>query len=293
MGAGNAVALASAITFATSITLVALIYQDGANVHAVNLSRALAFAGVVAFTLALRRVSPALPPRDTVRCMLVGLLFCGELYGLVASIQYIPVGLAVLIMYTYPLMVASCGWLSGTEPFTLDRLLAILAAFAGLILALHAPADQIDWRGVAWAAFTAASFAAVLIVSGRTMRGIDRWVMMLYLTGTTALVVGLASFTLVDLEWPRSGQGWTTLVTSTVFYVLATILLFTAVKMIGPLRTAIIDNSAPVWAIMLAALLLHERLGAVQLFGGALVIGAVLLVQLSLRVPVRAPNALR
>ena len=293
MGAGNAVALASAITFATSITLVALIYADGANVHAVNLARALAFAGVVALILALRRVSPALPPRDTLRCVLVGLLFCGELYGLVASIQYIPVGLAVLIMYTYPLMVATFGWLSGAESFTLDRLLAILAAFAGLVLALHAPGDQTDWRGVAWAAFTATSFAAVLIVSGRTMRGIDRWVMMLYLTGTTALVVGAASLTLVDLAWPRSGQGWATLTTSTGFYVLATILLFTAVKMIGPLRTAIIDNSAPVWAILLAAFLLHERLSGVQLFGGALVISAVLLVQLSLRVPVRATNVPR
>ena len=81
MGAGNAVALASAITFATSITLVALIYEAGANVHAVNLARALAFAGVVALILALRRVSPALPPRATMQCTLVGLLFCGELYG--------------------------------------------------------------------------------------------------------------------------------------------------------------------------------------------------------------------
>ena len=291
MGAGNAVALASAITFATSITLVALIYADGANVHAVNLARALAFAGVVALILAMRRVSPVLAPRATLRCVLVGLLFCGELYGLVASIQYIPVGLAVLIMYTYPLIVAVSGWISGAESFTLDRLLAILAAFAGLILALHAPGEQVDWRGVAWAAFTAASFAAVLIVSGRTMRGIDRWVMMLYLTGTTALVVGAASLTLVDLEWPRSGQGWATLTTSTGFYVVATILLFTAVKMIGPLRTAIIDNSAPVWAIVLASILLHERLGTGQLFGGALVICAVLLVQLSLRVPVRTTNA--
>ena len=293
MGAGNAVAFASAITFATSITLVALIYDAGANVHAVNLARALAFAGVVALILALRRVSPALPPRATMQCTLVGLLFCGELYGLVASIQYIPVGLAVLIMYTYPLLVAIAGWLSGTESFTLDRLLAILAAFSGLILALHAPGDQIDWRGVAWAAFTAGSFAAVLVVSGRTMRGIDRWVMMLYLTGTTAVVVGAASLTLVDLEWPRSGEGWMALTASTGFYVLATILLFTAVKMIGALRTAIIDNSAPVWAILLATLLLGERLSPVQLFGGGLVIGAVLLVQLSLRVPVRTVKALK
>ena len=289
-GAGNAVAFASAITFATGITLVALIYEDGANVHAVNLSRVLAFAAVMALTLGIARISPALPPRAALQCVLVGLLFCGELYGLLASIRYIPVGLAMLIMYTYPLLVAAAGWLTGTESFTLDRLLAILAAFTGLALALHTPDSELDWRGVAWAVFTAVSFSAVLIVSERTMRGMDRRILMLYLTSTAAVIVGVVSLTVVSLEWPRTDQGWTLLAASTGLYVLATTLLFAAVKMIGPLRTAIIDNSAPIWAIVLAALLLGERLNMVQLFGGALVISAVVLVQLSLRVPVRAAN---
>ena len=149
-GAGDAVAFASAIVFATGITLVALIYEDGANVHAVNLSRVLTFAIVMALVLAVRRISPVLPPGQALRCVLVGVLFCGDLYGLLSSVRYIPVGLAILIIYTYPLMVAVAGWLMGTESFTLDRLLAILAAFAGLVLALHTPDDAIDWRGVAW-----------------------------------------------------------------------------------------------------------------------------------------------
>ena len=289
-GVGSAVAFASAIVFATGITLVAAIYQDGANVHAVNLTRVLTLASVMAITLAIARMSPALPPRTALRCVLIGVLFCAEIYGLLSSVKYIPVGLAMLIMYTYPLMIAVVGWLTGAESFTLDRLFAILAAFAGLALALHAPHADIDWRGVAWAVFTAVVFSAVLIVSGRTMRGVDRRILMLYLTSTAVVIVGAVSLALVPLEWPRTDHGWTLLAVSTGLYVLATTLLFTAVKMIGPMRTAIIDNSAPVWAIVLGALLLGERLSMVQLFGGALVIGAVLLVQLSLRVPVRAAN---
>ena len=292
-GVGSAVAFASAIVFATGITLVAAVYQHGANVHAVNLTRVLTLASVMAITLAIARMSPALPPRTALRCVLIGVLFCAEIYGLLSSVKYIPVGLAMLIMYTYPLMIAVVGWLTGAEPFTLDRLFAILAAFAGLALALHAPHADIDWRGVAWAVFTAVVFSAVLIVSGRTMRGVDRRILMLYLTSTAVVIVGVISLAVVPLEWPRTDHGWTLLAVSTGLYVLATTLLFTAVKMIGPMRTAIIDNSAPIWAIALGALLLGERLSAVQLFGGALVIGAVLLVQLSLRVPVRAASAPR
>ena len=292
-GVGSAVAFASAIVFATGITLVAAIYQDGANVHAVNLTRVLTLASVMAITLAIARVSPALPLRTALRCVLIGVLFCAEIYGLLSSVKYIPVGLAMLIMFTYPLMIAVVGWLTGAEPFTLDRLFAILAAFAGLALALHAPHADIDWRGVAWAVFTAVVFSAVLIVSGRTMRGVDRRILMLYLTSTAVVIVGAVSLALVPLEWPRTDHGWTLLAVSTGLYVLATTLLFTAVKMIGPMRTAIIDNSAPIWAIVLGALLLGERLSAVQLFGGGLVLGAVLLVQLSLRVPVRAASSPR
>ena len=290
-GAGDAVAFASAIVFATGITLVAIIYEDGANVHAVNLSRVLTFAAVMALILAIRRMSPVLPPRQALQCVLVGLLFCGELYGLLSSVRYIPVGLALLIMYTYPLMIAIAGWVSGTESFTVDRLLAILAAFAGLALALGTPDAEIDWRGVAWAVFTAVTFSALLIVSGRTMRNVDRRILMLYLTGTAAAIVGVVSLTAVSLEWPRTLQGWTLLGASTGLYVLASTLLYVAIKMIGAFRTAIIDNSAPIWAIVLAALLLGQRMNATQLLGGALVIGAVLLVQVSLRVPVRASNS--
>ena len=292
-GAGSAVAFASAIVFATGITLVALIYEDGANVHAVNLSRVLAFAAIMGLALAVQRVSPILPPRQALQCVVVGVLFCADLYGLLSSIRYIPVGLAILIMYTYPLMVAVAGWLMGTESFTLDRLFAILAAFAGLTLALHSPEDAIDWRGVAWAVFTAIAFTAVLIVSDRTMRGVDRRILMLYLTCTAAAIVGFVSLAAADLEWPHTHQGWTLLVASTGLYVVASTLLFVAIKMIGPMRTAIIDNSAPVWAIVLAAFLLDQRMSAVQLFGGGLVIGAVVLVQIGLRVPVRASSPTR
>ena len=290
---GSAVAFASAIVFATGLTLVALLYEDGANVHGVNLARVLTFAAVMAITLAVARMSPVLPRATALRCVLIGVLFCGELYGLLSSVKYIPVGIAMLIMYTYPLMIAVAGWMTGAESFTLDRLFAILAAFAGLALALHTPDAEIDWRGVAWAVFTAASFSAVLIASERTMRGVDRRVLMLYLTSTAAVIVGVVSATVVSLEWPRTDQGWTLLAASTGLYVVASTLLFIAIKMIGPFRTAIIDNSAPIWAIALSALLLGQRMSVVQLFGGALVIGAVLLVQFSLRVPVRRLESTR
>ena len=102
---------------------------------------------------------------------------------------------------------------------------------------------------------------------------------MLYLTSTAAVIVGVVSLTVVSLEWPRTDQGWTLLAASTGLYVLATTLLFAAVKMIGPLRTAAIDNTTPVWSVLFGLWLIGETLAPRQLLGIALVVGALIVLQ--------------
>jgi drug/metabolite transporter (DMT)-like permease len=51
-------------------------------------------------------------------------------------------------------------------------------------------------------------------------------------------------------------------------------------RRIGAARAALVSTVEPVYTITLATLLFGERLTLVQVLGGALVIGAVLLVQL-------------
>ena len=96
--------------------------------HAVNLARVPTFAAVMAISFAIARRSPVLPRATALRCVLIGVLFRGERYGLLSSVRHIPAELAMLIMYAGPPMIAVAGRLNGTVPFTPDRLFAILAA---------------------------------------------------------------------------------------------------------------------------------------------------------------------
>ena len=282
---GSFIALSSALTFALSLALVDWIYASGGNIHSLNLVRAVAFALAMLMALAVVRRSVRASPRQLVMCAGLGLLFCVEMYGVLGAIHFIPVGLAILLMYIYPMIVAILSWITGQESFTLDRLLALLAAFAGLALALQSPFGLVDWRGAALGFTSALSFAGLVFLSERVMRDLDRRAMMFYLNVVAILVIGALLLVVADLQWPQSPRGWSAFGASTVLYVFATALLFTAIHFIGPLNTAMIDNSTPVWAIVFAALLLDERLSAVQLFGGALVIGAVVLLQVGQRVP--------
>src|ERR1700690_1038118 len=63
-------------------------------------------------------------------------------------------------------------------------------------------------------------------------------------------------------------------------------------RRIGAAQASLISTVEPVWTICLAALLLGERLGPIQLAGGVLVIGGVLLAQFQRGEPAAGPGGL-
>ena len=288
---GAALALGSALAFAFNLTLVAVVYADGGNVHAVNLVRPLVFALALLLMLRWRGLPLGLPRGKRLASLAIGVLLCVEMYALLGAIRFIPVGLAVLIMYTYPMLVALLAVADGSETIGARRVTAMLVAFAGLALALDVTGGRLDWRGAGLGGITALAFAVMVHVSGRSMRGEDRRAVMLHAMLVTSLVVSAAALLGADLAWPASTRGWLALAGATVFFIVATFALFTAIGLIGALGTAIVDNTSPVWAILFAWLLLDERLSGMQLLGAGLVLGAVVYVQLrEQRVPRPIPH---
>ena len=103
--------------------------------------------------------------------------------------------------------------------------------------------------------------------------------MMLYMLLSTTAVVGCVSLFFAELTWPTSFPGWLGLCSSSVLYVIATLFLFKAVDLVGSLQTAIIDNTSPIWAIILGVIVLEQWLSAQQLIGASLTVAAVMLLQ--------------
>ena len=78
----------------------------------------------------------------------LGLLMCLELYALLGAIQFIPVALAILTLYLYPLFIACVEHLLGRTRIGLVRGAAMLVTFLGLFLVFNAPLESPDWRPV-------------------------------------------------------------------------------------------------------------------------------------------------
>jgi len=280
---GSAAALMSAVAFSSNVTLSKLAYDFGTNLHALNLIRATVFLGclLVAVWLSGSRVS--IKRTELYRCLALGVLLCVEMYLLLASILFIPVALTILVFYTYPIMIALWTWRTGRRHFSYFGLGVMALAFIGLIITLTG-SDRllVGWdgrNGIALAFIAAICLAAILLLSERVLARQPAKIMMLYMLLSATAVVGFVSLFIAELTWPASLQGWLALCGSAVLYVVATLLLFKAVDLVGSLQTAIIDNTSPVWAMILGVIVLGQWLTAQQVMGASVTVAAVMLLQ--------------
>ena len=280
---GSTAALMSAVAFSTNIALSRLAYDFGTNLHALNLIRAVVFLAVLIVAVWLSDSRVTIERKEIYRCLVLGILLCAEMYLLLASILFIPVALAILVFYTYPIMIALWTWRTGRSDFSYIGLSVMIVAFIGLIITL-AGSDRllVGWdgrNGVALALIAAICLAALLLLSERVLERQPAKIMMLYMLVSTTAVVSFVSIFIVELTWPTSSGGWLALCGSAVFYVVATLLLFKAVDLVGSLQTAIIDNTSPVWAMILGVIVLGQWLAEQQVVGASITVTAVMLLQ--------------
>ena len=108
---------------------------------------------------------------------------------------------------------------------------------------------------------------------------------------TWSTVIGSIAFvpfavpSLVSLDWHGvSGWAWAAVVASGVLALsLSYVLWYTGVQRLGSARTSVYSNLVPVVAMIVAALGLHESIGAVKLIGASLVLVALALTRIDRR----------
>ena len=267
--------------FAANSTLAALAAASGSNMMTVLALRATVAFIALFLMLGRQRVPRGLPVPRRWQALGLGLLFASYSWMVFASFQRMPVALAVVTFYTYPLMVAGYAWWRGWERFSPASASAFLLAFAGIVLALDVFGARPDGLGICMALASAVIVSVVLTLSPRVRGSGDSRPVTLHMLGVAAGLYTVALVTLGNLAWPTTAAGWAAFLAAPVFYTFAIVTLFQVLALIGPSRMALIMNVEPVAAVLLGYALLDQVLAQIQLFGVALVIAAVALIELA------------
>lgn len=270
------IGLSSAATFGMMTVFARMAYTGGSEPFSVSLVRAfVGFAAVAAF-VPVFRLSLTVPRRVLPALLLITVTRFAASLGVLVAIVFIPVGLAILFLYTYPLLVAAGTSAMTRKPLGTRRWIAFAVAFAGLALTIAPNVDVLDWRGIALSVFAALNLSAMLIVSNRAVRETN-FMAISFFSNLGAIPLYIAALVIAGgFIPPGTTSGWVGLVGLCLCYAIAVVAQFASVHYVGAVRTAMLQNLEPLVAITGAALLLGETLEPLQYAGGALVIGALI-----------------
>lgn len=281
--AGALFCVVSATGFGAMAVFGKLAYDAGATVGTLLAARfilaAALFWGLVLATGAAGEVR-CMTRRDTALAIgLGGVGYAAQAGCFFAALERIDASLLALLLYTFPSMVSVAAIVLGRERADRTKLLALALASAGVVLVLaSASVGALDPLGVALA-LSAASIYTVYILTSQGVAGRVRPGPLSALVCTGAAVSLTVGTALVgDLrpgEVTAEGWGWLGCI-AVVSTFLAVSLFFAGLKRVGPTTAAILSTTEPVVTVVLAFLVFDEVLSALQLVGGAFVVGAVL-----------------
>jgi drug/metabolite transporter (DMT)-like permease len=288
--AGVALCLLSALGFGLMAIFAKEAYGAGLGVTALLAARFVLAAGLLwAIVAARRRMrsratadTPAPPPwRVALACLALGGVGYAAQAGLFFSaLEHIDASLTSLLLYTYPALVF-CGAVAlGREHVTPWKAAALALASAGAALVLLGGGTRgLEATGVLLALGAGVTYAVYILVAEDVVRRIDPILLGAFVATGAALTFLVAGAIGGTLAFTVQGWLWIAAI-ATLSTVLPIVTFMLGMERVGASTASIVSTFEPVVTVALAVALYDEALGPLQALGGALVLAAVIALQL-------------
>jgi drug/metabolite transporter (DMT)-like permease len=276
VAAGVACVTASAACFGTLPIFARAAYASGVDTSTLLLLRFTIAAALMWTLLVVRGVAV---PRGRGLAMLVGmgaLGYAGQAFAYFTAVSLASAGLAALLLYLYPAIVAILSRVVFHQPLSRLQALAIGMALLGSLLTIGRAGDGSP-LGIFFGVLAAVIYSVYILTGGRLPAGITATASTTVVS-TAAAAVYAGVVLLRGPQLPRTAVGWSAVVgIAVVCTVLAVALFLAGLERLGPVRASVYSTLEPVTTLALAAVLLGEEVTLLRAAGGALILVAVVL----------------
>ncbi|HLY87705.1 MAG TPA: DMT family transporter [Acetobacteraceae bacterium] len=268
-------AIGAALTYSAGDILAKVVFNDGMDVLSFITARGV--LTVAFFWFWLRQAPPprAHTSRERIVSVVVGLIFSANIFTLLLAVKLLPLSVAILTYFTYPLFTGLTGAVTGIDRVHWRGLLAAFVAFLGLALMLETRLGDVSMLGIVCALAASVGRTVTLLITRAALRGTDSRLNTWYSLLPSAGVFVLASLLVGSWSAPQTSLGWVAFVGLCIATTIPVLLIFVAIARIGPFRTALIMNLEPLVSTLGSIVLLGEVMRPLQAAGGAIMLAAL------------------
>ncbi len=265
----------SAASFGTLAIFGRFLYADGLDTFTLLFLRFGLAAVLMLIILLIRREKF---PRGKILLQLIGmgaLGYVGQSFSYLTGIKFASAGLVALLLYLYPTFVFILSVIVFHEKATWIKIAAIILALIGTALTVDPAGGQVV--GVLLAMAAALIYSVYIIVGTNVMKHVSAVQSSSVIFASAGAVYGLL-MAFNGIHLPSTNSGWIGIAGIVLVATVIPVVMFLAgLERIGPTHAAMLSTLEPVVTVLLAAWMFGEHIQFIALFGGAMILIAVIL----------------
>ncbi|MEG0773182.1 DMT family transporter [Clostridium sp.] len=270
----------SAVSFGVMPILAKLAYNGGANSTTTLFLRFLFASLMILYYLKANKISMKLNKKQVYLVILLGIAgYSLTSASLFMAYNYISVGMATMLLYTYPAIVTLFSTIIFKEKVHPKKVLCLLLSIGGIFTMIDFGGTTYNPMGIVLGLVSSLCYSLyVLGASHKEIKAINSYVMTFYvsiLAAGSQLIGGLSTNTLkFNLEFYSLIA---ILLLAFISTVVALMAFLQGVKIIGSSNAAIFSTLEPIVSLILGVIILKEALTVRVVLGSILIVSSMIL----------------
>jgi len=260
-------ALLSSLFYALNVSMIPLIYSFEVSVFLFLFIRfGTTFCSSLFVTKSLFSFKKIKQQRLGLWIFLLSLLFAVQSWLYVEAVKYMSVGLASVVLFTYPLLTYLIVSITKKRSLDLTTILMFLIAIAG-IAAISQSDDGFYTMaiGIILALLSALSYSLILIITPK-MGSLRNWEIVKFTTLIPALSFLILFLSETGFYWPQKEALLLCFISGTLFAI-GMMFYHISVKKYGPVRTANIGYTEPLLVLIFGFIAYLDTITIIQGIG--------------------------
>lgn len=270
----------SASAFGIMPILAKLSYRGGANVYTALFLRFFFATIMLLYYLKSKEISLKLTKKQLFIVLIIGVFgFTVTSCSLFMSYNYISIGMATMIFYTYPAIVTLLSYVFYKEKIYARKIISLIISLIGIYILIDKVSVSFNLKGLVLAGIAASLYSLyVLGTSLKEIKSINCYVLAFYISLASAAVMFIVAITTSNFNMDIHFYGIVSiLLLAFISTVVALMAFIEGVRIIGPSKAAIFSTLEPIVALILGILILGEPISARIIIGSIMIVMSIMI----------------